>query len=244
MAAKLSRILLQTPARFTNLSTSVFLSGRSILNGGLPGSFAGVRGLFILHKRNEDDFLTRKGPLMPTESSHRWRPISRNISTDSSTSTEFPLSNDENNTVNVCKKLTLDDIVSQWPEVKPAWAGYRRNHKGQIPPKRTRLRCTTIDKQLLTQNPCPVCRIRVEKNYEISSKDVSFLTQFMSPHTGEILHTGKTGVCRQQQKKLLHAIEEAQDKGYLPFTISGPRDPPKPWRAAGVVSNNIRNKTG
>ncbi|XP_031569686.1 uncharacterized protein LOC116304154 [Actinia tenebrosa] len=148
------------------------------------------------------------------------------------------------NSTDKLKKLTLDDIVLQWPEQKPVWLGYRRNHKGQMPPKRTRLRCTTVSKKLLTQNPCPVCRVRVEKNYELDSKDVVFLSQFLNPHTSEVLDTKQTGVCRQQQKKLINMIEKSKDQGYMPFTIPGPRDPPKKFKPAGIPAPNIRNKTG
>ncbi|KXJ19675.1 28S ribosomal protein S18b, mitochondrial [Exaiptasia diaphana] len=142
------------------------------------------------------------------------------------------------------KKLTIDDIMKEWQDSKPIWSGYRRNHKGQIPQKRTRLRCTTVSKKLLTQNPCPICRVRVNKNYEMDSKDVVFLTQFISPHSGEVLDNNKTGVCRQQQKKLIKSIEEAKNQGNLPFTIPGPRDPQRQFKAAGIPAPNIRNKTG
>uniref|UniRef100_A0A8C7BW02 Mitochondrial ribosomal protein S18B n=1 Tax=Neovison vison TaxID=452646 RepID=A0A8C7BW02_NEOVI len=39
---------------------------------------------------------------------------------------------------------------------RPVWADYRRNHKGGIPPQRTRKTCIRRDK--VAGNPCPICR--------------------------------------------------------------------------------------
>ncbi|NXF95069.1 RT18B protein, partial [Eubucco bourcierii] len=81
----------------------------------------------------------------------------------------------------------------------PVWFGYRRNHKGAIPPQTTRKAC----------------------------KNVKLLDQFICPHSGVILHPTHTGVCMKQYKLLTKAIEQAQDHGLLwlqvPY-VAAPRE--------------------
>ncbi|XP_037650688.1 28S ribosomal protein S18b, mitochondrial [Sebastes umbrosus] len=94
------------------------------------------------------------------------------------------------------------------------WAGYRRNHKGGIPPQKTRKTCIRGDK--ICGNPCPVCR---DPNVIIHHQNVKLLQQFISPHTGTAYDPTRTGVCMKQQKKLNEAIDTARDHGLLPFQI-------------------------
>ncbi|XP_061687797.1 28S ribosomal protein S18b, mitochondrial isoform X1 [Syngnathoides biaculeatus] len=96
----------------------------------------------------------------------------------------------------------------------PVWAGYRRNHKGGIPPQKTRKTCIRGDK--ICGNPCPICR---DSNIIIHYQNVKLLRQFISPHTGMVYDPTRTGVCMKQQKKLSKAINAAQDHGFLPFQI-------------------------
>uniref|UniRef100_A0A8C7XYZ9 Small ribosomal subunit protein mS40 n=1 Tax=Oryzias sinensis TaxID=183150 RepID=A0A8C7XYZ9_9TELE len=96
----------------------------------------------------------------------------------------------------------------------PVWAGYRRNHKGGIPPQKTRRTCIRGDK--VCGNPCPVCR---DSNLIVHPQNVKLLQQFISPHTGAVYDPTRTGVCMKQQKKLNEAINTAQDQGTLPFQI-------------------------
>ncbi|KAK9526394.1 hypothetical protein VZT92_015095 [Zoarces viviparus] len=96
----------------------------------------------------------------------------------------------------------------------PVWAGYRRNHKGGIPPQKTRKTCIRGDK--ICGNPCPVCR---DPNVLIHHQNVKLLQQFISPHTGLVYDPTRTGVCMKQQKKLHEAIHTARDHGFLPFQI-------------------------
>ncbi|MED6264179.1 28S ribosomal protein S18b, mitochondrial [Characodon lateralis] len=88
------------------------------------------------------------------------------------------------------------------------WAGYRRNHKGGIPPQTTRKTCIRGDK--ICGNPCPVCR---DPNIIIHHQNVKLLQQFISPHTGMVYDPTLTGVCMKQQKKLNEAIDKARDDG-------------------------------
>ncbi|XP_030268227.1 small ribosomal subunit protein mS40 isoform X1 [Sparus aurata] len=96
----------------------------------------------------------------------------------------------------------------------PVWEGYRRNHKGGIPPQKTRKTCIRGDK--ICGNPCPICR---DPNIIIHHQNVKLLQQFISPHTGMVYDSTQTGVCMKQQKKLNEAITTAQDHGLLPFQI-------------------------
>ncbi|XP_042290451.1 28S ribosomal protein S18b, mitochondrial [Thunnus maccoyii] len=96
----------------------------------------------------------------------------------------------------------------------PVWAGYRRNHKGGIPPQKTRKTCIRGDK--ICGNPCPICR---DPNVIVHHQNVKLLQQFISPHTGMVYDPTRTGVCMKQQKKLNEAIDTARDHGLLPFQI-------------------------
>uniref|UniRef100_A0AAV2K2L7 Small ribosomal subunit protein mS40 n=1 Tax=Knipowitschia caucasica TaxID=637954 RepID=A0AAV2K2L7_KNICA len=96
----------------------------------------------------------------------------------------------------------------------PVWKGYRRNHKGGIPPQKTRKTCIRGDK--ICGNPCPICR---DQNILIHHQNVKLLEQFISPYTGVVYDPSKTGVCMKQQKKLTEAIAASRDHGFLPFQI-------------------------
>ncbi|XP_061597117.1 28S ribosomal protein S18b, mitochondrial [Cololabis saira] len=96
----------------------------------------------------------------------------------------------------------------------PVWTGYRRNHKGGIPPQKTRRTCIRGTK--VCGNPCPVCR---DPNLFIHPQNVKLLEQFISPHTGTLYDPTRTGVCMKQQKNLDKAINTARDQGLLPFRI-------------------------
>ncbi|XP_068695027.1 uncharacterized protein [Montipora foliosa] len=138
------------------------------------------------------------------------------------------------------EKLTLEHFQVFWPDGTPIWKNYRRNFLGQFAPKKTREKC--IRRSTVASNPCPLCRLKAEKNYALVYSDVGLLSQFICQHSGLVLEVQKTGVCRQQQKRLEKAVREARDKGLIPFTIPGPRDPPRHFKAAGVPFS-VRNKT-
>ncbi|XP_010569460.1 PREDICTED: 28S ribosomal protein S18b, mitochondrial, partial [Haliaeetus leucocephalus] len=93
---------------------------------------------------------------------------------------------------------------------KPVWLGYRRNHKGAIPPQRTRKACLRKGKPV--GNPCPICR---DRNLHVDFRNVKLLNQFICPHSGVVFHPTHTGVCMKQHKLLTKAIEQAQDHGLL-----------------------------
>ncbi|KAL0962115.1 hypothetical protein UPYG_G00335860 [Umbra pygmaea] len=97
---------------------------------------------------------------------------------------------------------------------RPVWSDYRRNHKGGIPPQKTRKTCIRGDK--ICGNPCPVCR---DPNVIIHYQNVKLLQQFISPYTGIVFEATRTGVCQKQQKQLNKAIGEARDYGLLSFHV-------------------------
>lgn len=62
------------------------------------------------------------------------------------------------------------------------WEGYRRVHKGGIPPKKTRESCIRF-RVITTSSPCPICR---DEYLILDYKNLELLKQFISPHTGEV----------------------------------------------------------
>ncbi|XP_071657139.1 small ribosomal subunit protein mS40 [Patagioenas fasciata] len=105
---------------------------------------------------------------------------------------------------------------------KPVWVGYRRNHKGGVPPQRTRKACLRRGKRV--GNPCPICR---DHNLLLHFRNVKLLDQFICPHSGVVLHPTHTGLCMKQHKLLTKAVAQAQDHGLLwlhvPY-VSPPHD--------------------
>lgn len=97
---------------------------------------------------------------------------------------------------------------------EPVWSGYRRNHKGGIPPQKTRKTCIRGDK--ISGNPCPVCR---DPNIIVHYQNVKLLQQFISPQTGTLFDPTRTGVCMKQQKKLNEAVEAARNHGLMPSHV-------------------------
>uniref|UniRef100_A0A8C5QLA9 Small ribosomal subunit protein mS40 n=1 Tax=Leptobrachium leishanense TaxID=445787 RepID=A0A8C5QLA9_9ANUR len=108
--------------------------------------------------------------------------------------------------------LTSEEYLARYGN-KPVWANYRRNHKGPIPPQKTRKTCIRGEK--VCGNPCPICR---DQKLFVIYRNVNLLQQFISSHTGIVFDPTKTGVCMKQQKLLEKAIAEAQDHGLLPVS--------------------------
>ncbi|XP_044278410.1 28S ribosomal protein S18b, mitochondrial [Varanus komodoensis] len=96
----------------------------------------------------------------------------------------------------------------------PVWFGYRRNHKGQIPPQKTRRTC--IRGTRVCGNPCPICR---DQHLFLDYRNVQLLEQFVCPHSGIIYHPTRTGICMKKYKQLTKAIEQAREHGLLSFLI-------------------------
>lgn len=97
----------------------------------------------------------------------------------------------------------------------PVWSQYRRNHKGALPPRKTRKTCIRGG-QISAGNPCPICR---DEYLVLHHENVVLLNQFISPHTGEVLSYSKTGLCQKRHMELLVAIEKAKDYGFITFDV-------------------------
>ncbi|KAG9279664.1 28S ribosomal protein S18b, mitochondrial [Astyanax mexicanus] len=111
------------------------------------------------------------------------------------------------------KYLESEEYIERYGS-KPVWANYRRNHKGGIPPQKTRKTC--IRRGKTCGNPCPICR---DQNIIIHYQNVSLLQQFISPYTGFVYDPTRTGVCMRQQKRLNTAIETAKLHGLIPTQL-------------------------
>lgn len=97
----------------------------------------------------------------------------------------------------------------------PVWVLYRRNHKGSIPPRKTRRTCIRQG-QITTGNPCPICR---DEYLVLNENNAELLKQFISPYTGSILSYSKTGLCQKKHQQLVICIQRAYDKGLLTFDV-------------------------
>ncbi|XP_025114528.1 28S ribosomal protein S18b, mitochondrial-like [Pomacea canaliculata] len=96
----------------------------------------------------------------------------------------------------------------------PVWFHYRRNFKGQVAP---RTRRTCIRQGIIkTASPCPICR---DEYLIVDHKNVKLLEQFISPYTGEVLNSRKTGVCQVQHKKLVIEVMKARIEGLVEKVI-------------------------
>lgn len=65
---------------------------------------------------------------------------------------------------------------------QPVWVQYRRNHKGAIPPRKTRKTCIRAG-IISTGSPCPICR---DEYLVLDHKNLDLLKQFISPYTGQV----------------------------------------------------------
>uniref|UniRef100_A0A1E1X9E0 Small ribosomal subunit protein mS40 n=1 Tax=Amblyomma aureolatum TaxID=187763 RepID=A0A1E1X9E0_9ACAR len=97
----------------------------------------------------------------------------------------------------------------------PVWTMYRRNFKGQFPPRKTRRNCIKQG-MIATGNPCPLCR---DEYLVVHHTNTKLLTQFISPHTGKTLKPYKTGLCRRKQFELDLAILKAKDLGLIKYQV-------------------------
>ncbi|XP_068034531.1 small ribosomal subunit protein mS40 [Anomalospiza imberbis] len=93
---------------------------------------------------------------------------------------------------------------------RPVWHGYRRNHKGSVPPQTARKACLRRGRPV--GNPCPLCR---DRKLLVDFQNVKLLNQFICPHSGVIFHPIHTGICMKQHQRLSQAIAQAQDRGLL-----------------------------
>lgn len=65
---------------------------------------------------------------------------------------------------------------------KKVWELYRRVHKGQFAPMKTRITCIKA-KVITVGSPCPICR---DEYLVLDYRNLELLKQFISPYTGEV----------------------------------------------------------
>lgn len=98
---------------------------------------------------------------------------------------------------------------------EPVWTQYRRNHKGALPPRKTRRTCIRQN-VISTGNPCPICR---DEYLVLSENNTELLKQFISPFTGATLSYQVTGLCQIRHNELLVAIQRARNLGLITFDV-------------------------
>ncbi|OCT66225.1 hypothetical protein XELAEV_18042483mg [Xenopus laevis] len=135
--------------------------------------------------------------------------------------------------------LNSEEYLQRYGQ-KSIWADYRRNHKGPIPPQKTRKTCIRGGK--VCGNPCPICR---DEKLGLHYKNVKLLQQFICPHTGIVYDPTTTGVCMKQQKVLMEVITEATDHGFLPAHVPYIVLPHEDYlNSHGAVSDTLSPKAG
>uniref|UniRef100_A0A1B6CVR1 Small ribosomal subunit protein mS40 n=1 Tax=Clastoptera arizonana TaxID=38151 RepID=A0A1B6CVR1_9HEMI len=97
----------------------------------------------------------------------------------------------------------------------PVWKQYKRNHKGQIAPRKTRKTCIRGN-QISTGNPCPICR---DEYLVLHPKNIDLLKQFISTYNGAVLSYQETGLCQRTHNQLLVAVKQAKDMGTISFDV-------------------------
>ena len=95
---------------------------------------------------------------------------------------------------------------------KKIWELYRRNFPNTTNPNaRTRRKCIVFGR-VQGGNPCPICR---DEYLVVDYRNIKLLRQFLGDYNRQIVSVTRSGVCREQYKKLMIAIEKARDYGYL-----------------------------
>ncbi|KAG5336480.1 RT18B protein, partial [Acromyrmex charruanus] len=112
-------------------------------------------------------------------------------------------------------KYMNSDAYKQTYGDDPVWKKYRRNFKGQIPPRKTRKTCIR-NGQISTGSPCPICR---DEYLVLDHRNVKLLEQFINKHNGSVLSYSKTNICQRRHKQLLIALTKAKDYGTITFDL-------------------------
>ncbi|CAB3403786.1 unnamed protein product [Caenorhabditis bovis] len=78
-----------------------------------------------------------------------------------------------------------------------------------------------LEKNPYTKEPrkCLLCRTGIELDY----KNARLLQQFVSTFSGRVYDRHITGLCDEQQKKLLEAIAKSRRAGYMPIFVKDPK---------------------
>lgn len=141
-----------------------------------------------------------------------------NAADDKSTNFEFRnISKDRSNPVPVETSIRYinSDAYKITYGTDPVWTQYRRNHKGALPPRKTRKTCIRQN-VISTGNPCPICR---DEYLVLNENNTELLKQFISPHTGATLSYETTGLCQKRHQELLIAVQRARNRGLVTFDV-------------------------
>ncbi|XP_014468889.1 PREDICTED: 28S ribosomal protein S18b, mitochondrial [Dinoponera quadriceps] len=111
-------------------------------------------------------------------------------------------------------KYMISDAYKQTYGNNPVWKLYRRNHKGALPPKKTREMC--IRGNVICGNPCPLCR---DEYLVLDYKNIKLLEQFINAYNGDTISYTKTGICQKKYKDLLVELARAKDYGTITFDV-------------------------
>ena len=113
--------------------------------------------------------------------------------------------------------------VNKRSDIKLIWHGYKRNYKGQFAPLKPRKKCIRCGGKMLSGNPCPLCQLKINNDYDIQYTDVELLSQFVCPEA---------------------AIIKARHYGLMPFTVPFPMNECQKHKPAGVPTDvTIKVKT-
>ncbi|ELT87032.1 hypothetical protein CAPTEDRAFT_164978 [Capitella teleta] len=66
---------------------------------------------------------------------------------------------------------------------------------------------------------CLLCDLNVDLDY----KNAKLLSQFISPHTGQIYGRGVTGLCLYMQKRVALNIKRSRNFGYMSYMAKNPK---------------------
>ncbi|XP_012559796.1 uncharacterized protein LOC105846011 [Hydra vulgaris] len=127
--------------------------------------------------------------------------------------------------------------INKRSDFKLIWHGYKRNYKGQFAPLKPRKKCIRCGGKMLSGNPCPLCQLKINNDYDLHYTDVELLSHFVCPYTWQILSPYVTNICKMQYKRVEAAIVKARHYGLMPFTIPLPMNEPKKLKPAGVPTD-------
>ncbi|GAB6025463.1 28S ribosomal protein S18c, mitochondrial [Chamberlinius hualienensis] len=65
--------------------------------------------------------------------------------------------------------------------------------------------------------PEPCLCILCEFNVRVDYKNTKLLSQFISPHTGQLYDKNITGLCEKQQEKIKRLLQISRASGFMPF---------------------------
>ncbi|XP_037082586.1 28S ribosomal protein S18b, mitochondrial-like [Pollicipes pollicipes] len=190
-------------------------AGRALLRPAWPAAAAGLRTSTAAGLRTSTAVGVR------TSTAAGLRTSAAGLRTSSETSGQSlqlrPISKDRRNPVPVETSIAYlqSEAYRATYGDQPVWRSYRRNHKGHIPPRKTRRTCVRGG-EVSTGNPCPVCR---DEYLVLDYRNTALLKQFVSDFNGAVLDFSRTGLCQVKHRELLAAMHKAKEYGTISFDV-------------------------